>query len=74
MDDLISSNAKLNRTLNENSIANNHVKDFVVVMTGATGFLGGHILYRLGSDDRIRETHCIALPSDDSGKAHHVKA
>ncbi|KAL2756326.1 hypothetical protein ACRALDRAFT_1033186 [Sodiomyces alcalophilus JCM 7366] len=33
----------------------------VVVLTGATGFLGRSIAQRLVDDDRVREVHCIAI-------------
>lgn len=33
----------------------------VVVLTGATGFLGRHILQRLVSDNTVKEVHCIAI-------------
>ncbi|KAI5463235.1 non-ribosomal peptide synthetase [Mariannaea sp. PMI_226] len=33
----------------------------VVVLTGATGFLGRHILQRLVSDHTVKEVHCIAV-------------
>lgn len=33
----------------------------VVVLTGATGFLGRHILQKLVSDDKVKAVHCIAV-------------
>lgn len=33
----------------------------VVVLTGATGFLGRHILQKLVSDDTVKAVHCIAV-------------
>ncbi|WDK22652.1 beta-ketoacyl synthase domain-containing protein [Colletotrichum graminicola] len=43
----------------------------VVVLTGATGFLGSSIAQRLVDDDRVREVDCIAIRSAD-GQARHV--
>ncbi|RYP65136.1 hypothetical protein DL769_006415 [Monosporascus sp. CRB-8-3] len=44
----------------------------VVLLTGATGFLGTHILQRLVEDDRIKEIHCIAIRPDALGHPRHV--
>ncbi|RYP33861.1 hypothetical protein DL767_004591 [Monosporascus sp. MG133] len=43
-----------------------------VLLTGATGFLGRHILKRLVEDDRIKEVHCIAIRPDALGHPRHV--
>lgn len=49
------------------SVASNHEltggspSGTIVVLTGATGFLGRHILQRLVSDDTVKEVHCIAI-------------
>ncbi|KAJ4299259.1 hypothetical protein N0V90_004503 [Kalmusia sp. IMI 367209] len=36
----------------------------VVVLTGATGFLGSHILVALSTHPDIAKIHCIAVPAD----------
>ena len=56
-----------------NVLTNRHSPGLVVVVTGATGFLGGHILQKLVYDDRVREVHCIAIRPDPSGKPRHVR-
>ncbi|OQD63284.1 hypothetical protein PENPOL_c010G08089 [Penicillium polonicum] len=38
-----------------------------VLMTGATGFLGGCILKELLQDIRIRKVHCVAVLPDEQG-------
>ncbi|RKK66596.1 Nonribosomal peptide synthetase 14 [Fusarium oxysporum] len=38
----------------------------VVVLTGATGFLGSSIAQRLVDDDRVGEVHCIAIRDSDT--------
>ncbi|KAF4990587.1 hypothetical protein FGRMN_8402 [Fusarium graminum] len=38
----------------------------VVVLTGATGFLGASITQRLVDDDRVGEVHCIAVRDSDT--------
>ncbi|KAF5671222.1 beta-ketoacyl synthase domain-containing protein [Fusarium heterosporum] len=38
----------------------------VVVLTGATGFLGASIARRLVDDDRVGEVHCIAIRDSDA--------
>ncbi|WYZ38312.1 hypothetical protein EsH8_III_000226 [Colletotrichum jinshuiense] len=43
----------------------------VVVLTGATGFLGSSVAQRLVDDDRVREVHCIAIRGAD-GQARRV--
>ncbi|KAF2966684.1 hypothetical protein GQX73_g6858 [Xylaria multiplex] len=44
----------------------------IVVLTGATGFLGTHILRRLVSDERVKEVHCVAIRHDSEGNPRHV--
>ncbi|KAI8628964.1 hybrid PKS-NRPS PsoA [Xylariaceae sp. FL1651] len=44
----------------------------IVVLTGATGFLGTHILQRLIIESRVKEVHCIAIRPDSLGIARHV--
>ncbi|ROT36433.1 beta-ketoacyl synthase domain-containing protein [Sodiomyces alkalinus F11] len=39
----------------------------VVVLTGATGFLGSSIAQRLVDDDRVCEVHCIAIRGGGGG-------
>ncbi|RYP44858.1 hypothetical protein DL768_008721 [Monosporascus sp. mg162] len=46
--------------------------NLAVLLTGATGFLGKHILKRLVEDDRIKEVHCIAIRLDALGHPRHV--
>jgi amino acid adenylation domain-containing protein len=36
-----------------------------IVMTGATGFLGGHLLQSLLASEAVDKVHCIAVPADD---------
>ncbi|KAI1776647.1 hybrid PKS-NRPS PsoA [Hypoxylon cercidicola] len=43
-----------------------------VLLTGATGFLGRHILNSLVESERVREVHCVAIRPDADGKARHV--
>ncbi|KAF4963991.1 hypothetical protein FSARC_8041 [Fusarium sarcochroum] len=38
-----------------------------VMMTGATGFLGGHLLRSLVASSVVDKVHCIAVPADDQG-------
>ncbi|RYP78585.1 hypothetical protein DL770_006880 [Monosporascus sp. CRB-9-2] len=44
----------------------------VILLTGATGFLGTSILQLLVDDARVKQIHCIAIRVDDSGRARHV--
>lgn len=44
----------------------------IVLLTGATGFLGTHILRRLIHDARVSEIHCVAIRPDSRGRARHV--
>ncbi|KAL7940544.1 male sterility domain-containing protein [Trichoderma barbatum] len=48
-------------SLNNHSPANRPPGGIVVALTGATGFLGRHILRKLVSDNMVREVHCIAV-------------
>ncbi|KAI0595287.1 hybrid PKS-NRPS PsoA [Biscogniauxia sp. FL1348] len=47
-------------------------KGFIVVLTGATGFIGRHLLTQLIRDPRVAQVHCLAIRADTSGKARHV--
>ncbi|KAI1383554.1 hybrid PKS-NRPS PsoA [Hypoxylon trugodes] len=44
----------------------------VVVLTGATGFVGRHLLSRLVQEPRVAQVHCLAMRPDASGKPRHV--
>ncbi|KAM0339122.1 hypothetical protein ACHAPU_011075 [Fusarium lateritium] len=44
-----------------NSTTHANTDRLVVVLTGATGFLGASIAQRLVDDDRVGEVHCIAI-------------
>ncbi|KAI2630164.1 hypothetical protein GGS26DRAFT_598659 [Hypomontagnella submonticulosa] len=78
---LISSKPKLNGANGTNGSANGHINGhanghdsgLVVVLTGATGFLGKHILQKLVHDDRVREVHCIAIRPGPDGTPRHVE-
>ncbi|PKK49165.1 hypothetical protein CI102_7231 [Trichoderma harzianum] len=43
-----------------------------VVLTGATGFLGRHILQHLVNDERVGEIHCVAIRPAANGELRHV--
>ncbi|KAI0430586.1 hybrid PKS-NRPS PsoA [Xylaria sp. FL1042] len=43
-----------------------------IVLTGATGFVGRHLLSRLVQDPRVARIHCLSIRPDDSGKPRHV--
>ncbi|KAL6689954.1 polyketide synthase [Trichoderma pleuroticola] len=43
-----------------------------VILTGATGFLGRHILQRLVEDERVGEIHCVAIRRGANGELRHV--
>jgi thioester reductase-like protein len=73
VDGLIPSDPKHNGTLGMNGSIGGRVNDLIVVLTGATRFLSGHILQKLVLDHRVREVHCIAIRPDVSGKPRHVK-
>ncbi|KAK6066342.1 beta-ketoacyl synthase domain-containing protein [Seiridium cupressi] len=52
-----------------------HLKDqegLIVVLTGATGFIGSHLLSHLVQDPKVAQVHCIAMRPDSSGKPRHV--
>ncbi|GAW13549.1 hypothetical protein ANO14919_029360 [Xylariales sp. No.14919] len=44
----------------------------VVLLTGATGFLGTKILHYLVGNETVREVHCVAIRPDDYGRPRHV--
>jgi amino acid adenylation domain-containing protein len=44
----------------------------IVVLTGATGFIGRHLLSALTQDARIAQVHCIAIRPDKYGNPRHV--
>ncbi|KAL7916863.1 beta-ketoacyl synthase domain-containing protein [Trichoderma velutinum] len=43
-----------------------------VILTGATGFLGRHILQYLVNDERVGEIHCVAIRPGVGGEPRHV--
>ncbi|KAI1419258.1 hybrid PKS-NRPS PsoA [Xylaria sp. FL1777] len=43
-----------------------------IVLTGATGFIGRHLLSRLVQDPRVARVHCLSIRPDDSGKPRHI--
>ncbi|KAF2182988.1 beta-ketoacyl synthase domain-containing protein [Zopfia rhizophila CBS 207.26] len=42
----------------------------VVVLTGATGLVGGHILRRLASDPRVKKIHCVGVRNLQEKEQH----
>ncbi|KAH8689029.1 hybrid PKS-NRPS PsoA [Talaromyces proteolyticus] len=50
----------------------NGMGGLLVVLTGATGFVGRHLLSHLVQDPRVAEVHCLAIRSDENGNARHV--
>ncbi|KAI1746035.1 hybrid PKS-NRPS PsoA [Xylaria scruposa] len=48
----------------------------VIVLTGASGFIGRHILSHLIQDPRVAEVHCVAVRPDKSGspRALHIES
>ncbi|KAI0377622.1 hypothetical protein F5Y04DRAFT_291685 [Hypomontagnella monticulosa] len=82
VESLIPSKSKMNGANGTNGTTNGHINGYansfdsglIVVLTGATGFLGGHILKKLVHDDRIREVHCISIRPSLDGTPRHVKA
>ncbi|KAI0869514.1 hybrid PKS-NRPS PsoA [Hypoxylon argillaceum] len=44
----------------------------VVLLTGATGFLGAKILQHLVGNETVCEVHCVAIRPDDCGNPRHV--
>ena len=45
----------------DNSSEDQPTQGRTVILTGATGFLGGHILQHLVASERIAQVHCIAI-------------
>ena len=45
---------------------------FSIILTGATGFLGKHILERLVSNELVETVHCVAIRRDSQGNARHL--
>ena len=45
----------------DNSSEDQPVRGRTVILTGATGFLGGHILQHLVASERVAQIHCIAI-------------
>ena len=43
-----------------------------IVITGATGFLGKHIIQRLIEHESVGEIHCIAIRRDGQGNARRI--
>lgn len=43
-----------------------------IVLTGATGFVGRHILSHLIQDRRVGQVHCLGIRPDPSGQPRHV--
>lgn len=44
----------------------------IVVLTGATGFIGRHLVSRLVQDPRVSQVHCVAIRANTDGKQRHV--
>lgn len=44
----------------------------IVVLTGATGFVGRHLLSYLIQHPRVTQVHCLSMRPDPSGKPRHV--
>jgi amino acid adenylation domain-containing protein len=44
----------------------------IAVLTGATGFLGRHILRCLVDDEHVQEVHCIAIRPDGNGNPRNA--
>lgn len=55
--------------LSKSSSTNNGL---IVLVTGATGFIGRHILQQLIDDTRIEAIHCIAIRPTQSGDPRHT--
>ncbi|KAI3334672.1 hybrid PKS-NRPS PsoA [Ustulina deusta] len=43
-----------------------------IVLTGATGFIGRHLLSRLIQDPRVARVHCLSIRPDGSGKPRRI--
>ncbi|KUJ10079.1 hybrid PKS-NRPS PsoA [Mollisia scopiformis] len=52
-------------------LTNGHTR-LEVVLTGATGFIGRHLLSQLIQDPRVAYVHCIAIRPDACGKPRHL--
>lgn len=50
----------------------NGTHGLVIVLTGATGFIGKHLLRQLVQDVRVAEVHCIAIRPDKDGKPRRL--
>lgn len=44
----------------------------IVVLTGATGFIGRHLVSQLVQDPRVSQLHCVAIRANTDGKQRHV--
>lgn len=44
-----------------------------IVLTGATGFLGGQLLRRLLQAPEVHKVHCVAVPSDEQHLLEHLR-
>jgi acyl carrier protein/NAD dependent epimerase/dehydratase family enzyme len=47
-------------------------EELIVVLTGATGFIGRNLLSQLVQDPRVARVHCISIRPDANGEAQHV--
>ncbi|KFH44047.1 Nonribosomal peptide synthetase-like protein [Hapsidospora chrysogenum ATCC 11550] len=56
----------------QRSAADSQPNGLIVVLTGATGFIGRHLLSALTQDARIAQVHCIAIRPDKHGNPRHV--
>lgn len=54
--------------------AMNESGGLIVVMTGATGFIGRHLLSRLVRDPGVAEVHCIATRPDKNGNPRRLSS
>lgn len=45
---------------------------FVVLLTGATGFLGTKVLRLLAADPQVQAVHCVAIRPGQDGQRRHV--
>ncbi|KAJ2993411.1 hypothetical protein NUW58_g1849 [Xylaria curta] len=50
----------------------NGSKGLNIVLTGATGFIGRHLLWHLVQHPRVIKVHCIAIRPDQSGKPRRL--
>ena len=44
----------------------------IIILTGATGFIGRHLLSHLIKDSRVAQVHCLAIRPDASGRPRNV--